>query len=300
MPTPRILAVGYLSVDRIDTPGGRHERRAGRSRPLCGPRRADGGRPMPPSPRRSATIIRRRGSRPSPRSAIDVSRVERRPGATRTAHITYSRLGARASPHHDDSGWWERTEALTPCCKAMRRSGQDRCRRASVRRAPRHGPGGEPRKGPHGRRYQRSVRATLARQAVEGDPPRLGLRAEPRGDAAAYAGALGRRGGRGARPAGPAHSPEARRRRRRRGRWDGRTAASGLPRRRPGSSIRRAPATPPSAPWRHPWREATRFASAAAAALHVGAVVVGGIGPAPLGLTTEPPARLARDGRSGA
>lgn len=45
---------------------------------------------------------------------IDLSRVERRPGPTRRARLDYAADGSRASAHHAEAAWWERTEALRP------------------------------------------------------------------------------------------------------------------------------------------------------------------------------------------
>lgn len=45
---------------------------------------------------------------------IDVSRVQRRTGPTRTTTLDYDDAGRRASPHFRDPLWWERTRALAP------------------------------------------------------------------------------------------------------------------------------------------------------------------------------------------
>lgn len=45
---------------------------------------------------------------------IDVSRVQRRAGPTRTTVLRYDGDGRRASPHFREQLWWERTRALAP------------------------------------------------------------------------------------------------------------------------------------------------------------------------------------------
>lgn len=298
MPTPRILAVGYLSVDRIDTPGGRHDGVPGGAAlyaalgaRMAGAHAAIAAAVGDDYPEAWLAALAALG--------VDVSRVERRPGATRTAHITYSPLGARASPHHDDSGWWERTEALKPCCKGCDEADRivagalpfdallDTVRAANRARVPMVVDTSEA----FARRSRDRLLKVIRHVSVFA-PSREETRLLMPGrwdDEAAEA--LARLGPRILQKRGA----------------DGAVVVDGM-----GASLVRIAAPPARVVDPTGAGDATTgalaasmargdtLASAAAAALHVGAVVVGGIGPAPLGLTTEPPARLARDGRSGA
>jgi sugar/nucleoside kinase (ribokinase family) len=109
----RIVVYGYLSVDTLATGAGRHDG-------------VPGGAAL-----YAALGARMTGARVAIRAAvgedypvgwlaelarlgIDVSGVERRAGPTRRARITHAADGGRASPHHDDALWWERTATLTP------------------------------------------------------------------------------------------------------------------------------------------------------------------------------------------
>src|SRR5688500_4385592 len=110
-----ILVVGYLSIDTVETPSARYAcvpggaavyaalaaRQTGARAAIC----AAVGEDYPVEWLAALAAL-----------AIDLSRVERRPGATRRAFIAHALSGRRASPHYNEIGWWERTEALMPRC----------------------------------------------------------------------------------------------------------------------------------------------------------------------------------------
>ena len=109
----RILAVGYLSIDTIETPAGRFERVPGgaalyaalgvrHAGALAGVVAAVGN----DYPIHWLDVLAQMG--------IDISRVERRPGPTRTARLQHSAGGKRLSPLHGDDVWWQRTLARSP------------------------------------------------------------------------------------------------------------------------------------------------------------------------------------------
>ena len=110
---PRILVVGYLSIDTCETPTMRHDDvpgGAGLYAALAAARSgadvtlaAACGEDYPPVWLASLREI-----------GIDMSLVERRGGATRRARLRYTRSGERDSAHHGEAQWWERTQALAP------------------------------------------------------------------------------------------------------------------------------------------------------------------------------------------
>ena len=109
----RILIVGYLSIDEIETPQGRFS-------------------PVPGGAALYAALGARHASAQAAICAhvgddyphawldalsglgIDISHVLSRPGPSRTASISYGRGGERRSSHHAQTSWWRRTEALAP------------------------------------------------------------------------------------------------------------------------------------------------------------------------------------------
>lgn len=109
----RVLVVGYLSMDTLQLPGAQPvqvpgggalyaalgARHAGAQAVICAAVGAD-------FPHRWLEALSLLG--------IDVSNVERRPGATRTSCLIYGAGDSRQSPHHRQAGWWERTAALAP------------------------------------------------------------------------------------------------------------------------------------------------------------------------------------------
>jgi sugar/nucleoside kinase (ribokinase family) len=115
MHAPAILVVGYLSIDTIETPEARYERVPGGAAMYAalGARQAGARAAIAAAIGEDYPVEWLEALRAL---AIDVSRVEQRLGATRRAFISHAPSGARASPHHDESGWWERTEALAPRC----------------------------------------------------------------------------------------------------------------------------------------------------------------------------------------
>lgn len=112
MQAPRMLAVGYLSIDRIETPDACYEEIPGGAAlyAALGVRHVGGlaaiwavvGEDYPQHWLQDLAAL-----------GIDVSRVERRPGPTRRAVLKHLTAG-RLSPLHDDRLWWERSEALAP------------------------------------------------------------------------------------------------------------------------------------------------------------------------------------------
>jgi ribokinase len=109
----RILIVGYLSIDEIETPQGRFSpvpggaalyaalgaRHAGAQAAIC----AQVGQDYPPAWLDTLSGL-----------GIDISHVLSRPGPSRTASISHGRDGARRSALHAQASWWRRTEALAP------------------------------------------------------------------------------------------------------------------------------------------------------------------------------------------
>lgn len=111
--SPRILAVGYLSIDTLTTAAGRLGEVPG------------GGALY------AALAGRRAGAHASILACVgedypqvwldriaalevDVSSVSRVEGATRRARLIHRASGERLSGHYDDPLWWERTAALAP------------------------------------------------------------------------------------------------------------------------------------------------------------------------------------------
>jgi len=105
--------MGYLSIDRVRGPDGvAHDQPGGAALYAALGARAVGAAPVllaavgedwPPAWDRAAE-----------RCGIDLSQVARRAGPTRRARIDYAADGTRASAHHAEAAWWERTEALLP------------------------------------------------------------------------------------------------------------------------------------------------------------------------------------------
>lgn len=113
MGRPHIRVVGYLSIDTVYRPG-------------VAPEQAPGGAAL-----YAALGARHAGASVSLNAVvgedypqawlhdleamdIDVSRVQRRSGPTRTTALHYGRDGQRSSPHFSDPLWWDRTNALSP------------------------------------------------------------------------------------------------------------------------------------------------------------------------------------------
>jgi ribokinase len=110
---PRILIMGYLSIDEIETPQGRFApvpggaalyaalgaRRAGALASIC----AQVGEDYPQVWLNTLAGL-----------GIDISHVLRRSGPSRTASIRHGSDGARHSSHHAQASWWQRTQALAP------------------------------------------------------------------------------------------------------------------------------------------------------------------------------------------
>jgi len=110
---PRVLVVGYLSMDTLQLPGATPvqvpgggalyaalgARHAGAQAVIC----AAVGEDFPHLWLQALSML-----------GIDVSGVQRRPGATRTSCLIYGAGDGRQSPHHRQPAWWERTLALAP------------------------------------------------------------------------------------------------------------------------------------------------------------------------------------------
>lgn len=119
MSGPRVLAVGYLSIDRISGPEGAHERVPGGAALYA----ALGARMAGAEAAISAAIgddypepwLQALGS-----LGIDLSQVTRRGGPTRTASLAHASSGLRVSGHHGEPEWWERTQALSPALAGAR------------------------------------------------------------------------------------------------------------------------------------------------------------------------------------
>lgn len=115
---PTVLVVGYLSVDTIDTPAGRFGPVPGGAALYAALGALAAGSALPclaaavgddyPAAWLEALIA----------LGVDLSRIERRQGPSRTARIVHALDGARASPHHRDPQWWARTHALAPAIPA--------------------------------------------------------------------------------------------------------------------------------------------------------------------------------------
>ena len=285
MAAAKLLVVGYLSIDTVTIRGGRMTAHAGRCLPLCRPGRASCRAPRWRHRRgRRRRLSRRlaRGAGAALGSTLDASSAGRDP--TRHADITHFADGRRASTHYRDRGLVGRARACAGRpCRPVAEARHDRCRPDAGRRA--RSPG----RGRARRRASRSSPIPARRSPAPtrgGMPcsssPRLGVFAPSREETRLLMpGARGRRGGRGALQHGSGGRAEARRRRAARRHVRRPQDRFDLPALPPGSSIRPAPATPRSAPWRPVcMADATSLASAAAAALHVGAVAVRRIGPA--------------------
>ncbi|GGH17886.1 hypothetical protein GCM10007036_19690 [Alsobacter metallidurans] len=113
-----VLVVGYLSIDTIETPAGRFGPVPGGAAlyAALGALAAEAVTPCVAAavgddyPAAWLEALAAKG--------VDLARVERRPGPSRTARITHAQDGARASPHHRDPQWWARTVALAPTIPA--------------------------------------------------------------------------------------------------------------------------------------------------------------------------------------
>ena len=113
MRTARILVVGYLSIDTlqaasaepVEVPGGAALYAA------LGARQAGAHASI-------AAVVGEDYPQPWLHSlaqmGVDVSRVQRRAGSTRTTALRYGAGGHRDSPHYRDDVWWHRTRALAP------------------------------------------------------------------------------------------------------------------------------------------------------------------------------------------
>ena len=187
MPAGPLLVVGYLSIDTLST---RRRAAAGACRaapPLCGLGARHAGRRVAPSPLPSAPIIRvvARG----PRRLGSTSRASsagRDPSRT-ARYQALRRWARRVSPHTG--------QRLVGIRAEMRRKPCRNCATMPDRIVA--GPlpvdassstlvaGGEPRRGSPWSPIPARRSPDAARQAPQADPPRLGLRAKPRGNAAA-------------------------------------------------------------------------------------------------------------------
>ncbi len=110
---PRVLVVGYLSIDACETAMLRHDEvpggaglyaavaavRSGAEVALAAACGAD-------YPESWLAALAQFG--------VDVSLVERRAGPTRRARLSYAQSGQRSSDHHAEAGWWACTQALRP------------------------------------------------------------------------------------------------------------------------------------------------------------------------------------------
>ena len=113
MVAPRIRVVGYLSLDTLQTGDGASEPLPGGAAlyAALGARHAGAvvsldacvGDDYP------QTWLEALGA-----LGIDVSRVQRRAGPTRSTVLRYDGDGRRVSPHFGERLWWERTRALAP------------------------------------------------------------------------------------------------------------------------------------------------------------------------------------------
>lgn len=109
----RVLVMGYLSIDDITVGASLHQAQPGGGA-LYG---ALGARAAGAAVTLSAACgmdfapewLARLGA-----LGIDASSVERRPGPTRRARLVHAHDGGRASPHHAETIWSERTAALAP------------------------------------------------------------------------------------------------------------------------------------------------------------------------------------------
>ena len=113
MGRPSIAVVGYLSLDLVEHAGAVPFRAPGGAALYAslGARAAGGDVSLYASigedyPEGLLRAIEAAG--------IDISGVERRSGPTRCTRMSYGADGRRASHHHGDEAWWERTRALAP------------------------------------------------------------------------------------------------------------------------------------------------------------------------------------------
>lgn len=109
----RVIVIGYLSIDNLEGQDGKvAEQPGGAALYAALGARAAGA---------EVTLLAAKGEDwPSAwdaraaRVGLNVEACPRRSGPTRRARLTYAKDGTRASPHHADAAWWERTEALMP------------------------------------------------------------------------------------------------------------------------------------------------------------------------------------------
>lgn len=113
----RVAVLGYLSIDTIATPAGIHRDVPGGAALYA----ALGARAAGADVRLHACA----GEDFAPhwlaalaRCGVDVDGVEHRAGPTRRARLAHGDDGRRASPHHAEALWWERTTALAPTIPA--------------------------------------------------------------------------------------------------------------------------------------------------------------------------------------
>lgn len=109
----RVSVVGYLSIDSIATPGGRHDDVPGGAAlyAALGAHAAGADVTLHATagedfPQAWLDAVARLG--------IDVGAVQRRDGPTRRARLSHARDGTRASVHHREDAWWQRTAVLAP------------------------------------------------------------------------------------------------------------------------------------------------------------------------------------------
>jgi ribokinase len=109
----RILVAGYLSIDTLETAGGRYDNVPGGAAlySALGVRHAGEQAALLAAVGEDYPVDWLNGIA---RLGIDVSLVQRRSGPTRRAALHYADGGTRVSPNHGQALWWQRTLALAP------------------------------------------------------------------------------------------------------------------------------------------------------------------------------------------
>lgn len=109
----RVFVMGYLSVDHLRGPDGMATEQPGGAALYA----ALGARAVGAE----AVLLAAAGADwpeawddAARRCGIDLSQQVRRPGPTRRARLDYAADGTRASAHHAEVSWWERTAAMAP------------------------------------------------------------------------------------------------------------------------------------------------------------------------------------------
>ena len=109
----RVLAAGYLSIDRIELPGSVHDGVPGGAAlyAALGARFAGAGAKIAATVGDDYPVA---WTQALETLGIDTTWVTHGTGMTRRATLRHSQNGARVSAHHRDAAWWERTHALAP------------------------------------------------------------------------------------------------------------------------------------------------------------------------------------------